>query len=498
MQLLCMSGVSGQWSQLLDGDASGRFDCWRHVVGVSLRPSNDGVWLYGDLYYCSTRLVKQPENAALMLRSLRRVRSLDIRNEDSSHLSAYIRFLDLLFAFLAASSASSTTSSPSSSSTSSLPSSSSEPSAGRLPSSRVRFDHVGFVSPVSRRYQQQDISAHEVQLSAALSRCILLLPPLRSAVVNASVGPSIAALRHLCRGGLLQYLEVNARLLSDMEWAGSPEAATAPWGTASTVQSLVLYSMFSNEIDSAVNSLCVGAIGLRSLTHLFLADDNHHGHVITDALHNIAQHLGDRLTFLRLRISLPLDSAVLQFSLLESLFLKLHEDTPHIAHVAEIHSLRLLPRLSELTIIAPRWDWTPRSVGSSVVLPLLPASLTYLQIFADSRQLVVSRQSSSGTEPIEQQPTALPHSLRCLSLSLPMSEHSSRLLEMIPADCPRLTHCHVTHTSWYACSNVGDLCAEWPEKLRLLRDQLDAGIWCETVVWCDSEWKQWSSSCSTG
>ena len=132
-------------------------------------------------------------------------------------------------------------------------------------------------------------------------------------------------------------------------------------------------------------------------------------------------------------------------------------------------STALLPCLSELTIINLAYD--------VIVLPVLPASVTYFHL-ACQRRMVSVQQQAAGSDPIELELTAaLPPSLVCLSLALPATAFTNSLLSAIPRQCPRMTHCHVSK-----CTDWNNDTAVWEEKLQLLREQLDAGVWCDTVA----------------
>ena len=441
-----MSAICRQWSQQLDGDDSGRFDCWRHVPKVLLEPSNNGVQVN------STRVVRHPDNIALMLQTLRRVRSIRIGLSEPDFLPVYLHFLDLLLRHTAAS-----TSSASSSSSSS---SSSEPSTARHLCSRVRWDHLTIVSQMSFASMRDS-----EQFGAALSRYVLSCPPLRSValLVNA-FAPSAAALRHLCSGGRLMQLEVGTwiNLVAMVQADGT--GATRP----STLESLVVIKpSFSIRADFPSEAV---RIAMPSLTHLHLGGYNR-----DDAAQHITRHLGDRLTFLRLSIhGVPLPhSLARQLSRLQSLHL-----TADVLHKCDC--LHFMPHLSELTIVVegaedcPPFDFDFQSLG---INSPMPSSLTYLQISSINANLV--RSPATGGEPVELF-AALPPSLRCLSLSIPSKLLTTSLLSAIPRYCPRLSHCHVSKFTWKRDDAVlFRQSAEWREKLRLLTDQLDAGVWCE-------------------
>ena len=230
-QLLVLSAVSRCWSQLLDGDASGRYNCWRHVPACFLSAVGDGVrvrWSFGAVG-------RQAKYTAPMLRALCRLPSLSVTLRQCCSLSGHIRLLDQLCL-------------PPAASSSSTPNSSSGSIAGRSSSSRVMLSHLAIqswfgIQPTGRSLQPpraRDI----VQLSAALSRFLLRCPPLRSMVLRTwGCIPSTAALRHLYRGARLAHLEVEPAALSALVWADRLEP-TRPW-KATTVESVVLCTYLS-------------------------------------------------------------------------------------------------------------------------------------------------------------------------------------------------------------------------------------------------------------
>ena len=260
--LLSLSAVCREWSQLLDGDACGRYYCWRHVPQITLQPSDAGV-LVGSFdgsvsFDCWRRVpeaVRQPssegvhlhrnstpvvqhrayvELTALMSHTVRRLRSIDVslNQYHEGDVFANIRLLDLLFPSIAPSRSSSSYSSSSSSS-------STEPSASRSPGDRVWLDHLTVVCSLVFTCRRE-----REEFGASLSTFILRCPPLRSfAWIMLCPVPvdSTAILRHLCSGGRLQHLQLDAEALSAMVWADNMEAtATVPWRGATTVESFVL------------------------------------------------------------------------------------------------------------------------------------------------------------------------------------------------------------------------------------------------------------------
>ena len=131
----------------------------------------------------------------------------------------------------------------------------------------------------------------------------------------------------------------------------------------------------------------------------------------------------------------------------------------------------------------------------NVMISPLPASLTYLQLFCNTR-LVVSPPRSAGAN-LKELTAALPSSLLCLSLTLPDSAITSTLLQSIPRQCLSLTHCHIFNADWddyyYLIDVEEDERAKWTEKLRVLREQLGAGVWCDSVEAVEQQRldKQW-------
>ena len=466
-QLLAMSAVCRRWSHMLDDDASGHVNFWRHVPGVHLWHSTGGVTISvgrqaeDDDALCDAscdRTVKQPENIASMLRTLCRVRSIDVRLHDpyASHpdFPAHIRFLDQLVPHIAASSSPSPSFSASSSS--------SELSTVRSPSARVRLEHLTIASSIHIESTQE-----KQQFSAAVSRCILRSPPLRSIALSmVECAPSLAALRHLCSGGWLRHLDVEARGLSDMEWADNVESEVVqPWLGATTVESLVLHTHNIPASDSPLKTLCAS---LCSLTHLHLK--GHHSYAAAEF---IMQRLGDRLTFLSLTwgATLTLSSAT-HCSALQSLQLSVHTTWFTDPHLSDY--LHQLPRLSELTLFVGATDYDDEP---PVLTSPLPASLTYLQLYCDMR-IDVSLHGA-GTAPVEELPAALPSSLRCLSLTLPLTALTDNLLSSLPQRCSQLTHCHIDYADERNLTSAES--AEWSKKQDLLSELVGATGWKTTV-----------------
>ena len=114
-----------------------------------------------------------------------------------------------------------------------------------------------------------------------------------------------------------------------------------------------------------------------------------------------------------------------------------------------------------------------------LILPPLPASLTYLQLVCNTKVIVSSR--ATGTVPVEfELHAALPASLRCLSLTLPRTRSTSRLLAALPRKCPLLTYCHCQVEGW---------------EMQSLRERLGEAVWCawpEAVEWhrLDHRWRR--------
>ena len=126
-----------------------------------------------------------------------------------------------------------------------------------------------------------------------------------------------------------------------MVWGDRLEA-TRPWRGAGTLQSLILNTEYVRRVMLPRMAL----LALPSLTHL------HSPSVQSDdTLQYIAQHLGDRLIFLRLTIDVPLPQPItLQFSALQSLYISISSTKHGVVHMSDC--LYLLLRLSEPTV----WD----------------------------------------------------------------------------------------------------------------------------------------------
>ena len=442
---LVMSGVCREWSQLLDGDAGGRFNCWRHVPPTVLLVGTDRV----EMHCSSARVVRQPENVALMVHTLRRVPSIEVRMYKAVDLPAHIRFLDLLFLPNLAALSSSL---------------SSEPSAARPSRSRLLLTHLAIDSAVGFT------SAPEKELfSASLSNCFIRSPPLRSVLLGRTdVGPSAAALRHLCGGGRLLHLELNAAALSSMVWGDRLESAaeaeaTQPWRGATTLQSLALHTEWQFRASDSADTL---RRALPVLQHLHLSYHNN----ISDADLSAVHHLGSRLTFLRLYIAVPLPSYVAdQLSALQSLFLHINSATRDPVRI--FNWLRQLPQLSELTLIAVGSNNARGRVPGGMLL--LPPSLTYLQLSC-KLEVVLSVQAAN-TDTVDP-PAFLPSSLRCLSLVLPNKALTPSLLDSIPRLFPDLTHCFVDSTDKQKASWTER--AKWIQGQNALREQLGVAVWC--------------------
>ena len=430
--LLSMSAVCRHWSQLLDGGDSAGFDCWRFVPPLTLQPRHFGLLIHGE------RKVLLPA-VATALHSLRHIRSIvfSFTGRPTAGYSPYFA----PFTVVAPSSAPSLTASD-------------RPLASRSSLEQLSIDLRDVV------WEQEPTDAE--LFSASLSHCLLRCPPLRSFELRPERGqwwpiiPTPAALRRLASGRLV-HAELEAAALSAMVWADEPEP-TRPWKGAVSLRSLVLHSPHLTEPNTQLMALC---LALPSLTQLHLPE--YHS---SDAIQYIMEQLGSHLAFLRLTSSFTSQrSAVMQCTALQSLYLRMGSSAQDIGQVLDC--LPLLPQLVELSIVEGRGVRGRAADGVPVVLPLLP-SLTYLHL--RFTKLVVALQPAL-VSPLD--PTvALPPSLLYLSLALPAAQ-TEGLLSSLPADCPQLTHCHISSTD--------DESAQWSQQLHALRSALG------TAVWCDSE-----------
>ena len=338
-----------QWSQVVYGDEIGRFDFWRHVSQLQLNPSEDRLIVsIVSSGQSEKRTVIHP-NWETALHALLRVRALSL------NLKSYacICLLDLLLP--------------------PAPSLSSTRSYGR-----VRLDHLDVFSGWSKESKQ-----NQKLIASALSRCLLRCPPLRCCMLHVDHAPSIAALRHVAGSGRLMHLELFGDALSAMVWGEAadergprqrwmkrltvdpPEPLIAAW-TEATVQSLGLLQ--ANLLESFRKTvLTIRALAaLPALTHLYMLPQ----HDTDNELQYIAQHLGDRLTFLSLRIFDPLPTSFsYQCIALQSLHFTVRSWMRGVLLVSEC--LHLLPRLSELMM------WDERKAGDvsargPTILPVLP------------------------------------------------------------------------------------------------------------------------------
>ena len=424
--LVVLSAVSRQWRQMVEGDLRGGSDCWRHVPTMNLLPCKDYLMVYPG-----QRTVKLPPSESA-LRFLHRVRSLDVAFSGAEPLSsdACNRFLDLLFPPIAPS------------------------STGQ--SSRVRLDHL----TISTTYWSEKDGR---RVSSAVSRCLLHCPPVRSAALLLPT-MSAAALQHVGSSERLLHLELRVESLSAMV-LGHKRKATPPWPIAPTLQSLALFVAAKANAEPDISLLALRE--LPSLTHL------HSPHTSSRvAVDYIAQHLGDRLTFIRLEIDIPLSpSFATQCSALQSLHITFVPTPLGVAPVSE--QLHLPSQLSELTIIDAR-------VERVLVVHSLPAHLMYLQLLGETRLVVAHHPAHSGTVELL---TTLPPSLLCLSLTMPAAALTDSFLSSLPAKCPQLTHCHVgslLSIERYGASQE-ELRAELEQRLSALWDQMSIRMWCETV-----------------
>ena len=207
---------------------------------------------------------------------------------------------------------------------------------------------------------------------------------------------------------------------------------------------------------------------LPSLTHLHSPQAN-----ARDAVQYIAQHLGDRLTFLRLGIDVPLSPSVaVQYSALRSLYINVRTKADSLHTVLE--QLHLPPQLSELTIADCIY-------GTELVLALhsLPAHLKYLQVRC-CQPILGAAHLTVGTS-VHYVLTLLPPLLLCLSLTMPSAAISDTLLSSLPTLCAQLTHCHIGVTDEDHGEMKQRQQEEWRQRLPALRSQLGAGVWRETM-----------------
>ena len=432
--LLRLSVVCRRWRQLLDGDAHGRLDCWRHVPPARLAPNRHSRFVH--LY--SHKVL--PPHFASALSSLRRIHSLRIAMTNVT-LATGTTFFDLLFPHVRDSS--STTDS----------------------STRVRLEHlrIDSIEVLSEPGGQP--------LKAVIAAFLLRTPPLRSAALPVSRGSSItvAALRHVAGSGRLLHLELRTEDLIAMVW-GDDVDTTPLWRGATTVRSLVLNSLPPRapqaplaELDYKTDKMLTALEALPALTHLTLHIDNSP----KDALQHTTQQLSDRLIFLRLHLKVPLrPSVALTCSALQSLCLTIDSEGQR-GVLRVLDSLPLLPRLSQLAIQDTR-DRSPIR-PASLVLPPLPATLTYFQLFSWVNVSALSQPPGTTTVALH---TALPPSLLCLSIALADESVFDTLLSSLPAQCPQLTHCfvgaRVMHTP------------DWAQRVEVLKGQLGAGVWCDS------------------
>ena len=183
------------------------------------------------------------------------------------------------------------------------------------------------------------------QLGVALERCLLRCPPVRSMSFLTDVVPSPRALRHVFSSGRLLHVELDGAALAAMVW-GDELQATQPWLGATTLKSLVLQTSTVDEPDWALAVLCIPfsyptdhqlpdlaakaikatCVALPALTHLHLLEPHSN-----DALQTIAQHLGGRLTFLRL--NMDVQPIAVQLVALQSLYLKLSSSEQRVLHL---------------------------------------------------------------------------------------------------------------------------------------------------------------------
>ena len=434
-QLLVLSAVCRSWLQLLDGDASGHCNCWRHAPLVTLSPHAD------NLSVDPGQRTVRPPHYESALRSLRRVPSVLVSLGYYDSFDAGLRVLDL-FPYA--------------------------PSSSAVASDRQWLSHLRLSCSLRPRSD-----GDSERLRMALSRCLLRCAPLRSLdlFTYTELVPTSAALRHVGGSTRLVHLEIQGATLSAMVWGDALQAAEAEavraWRGATTVQSLILNSLI-NETDMAVKALCVA---LPSLSYLHLPQCDSH-----DAVQYVSQHLGDRLTFLRLSVNgssstsatLP-QSVTAQLSALRSLCINIKSNNVQTFQLSE--HLHLLSLLTELTILDERDVEDGVAAPKLIIASPLPAGLTYLQLLCRN-QLIIRRPRSAGSD-LAELAAVLPPSLLCLSLTLPDKQLSDRLLQSIPAHCPLLTHCFVDNADWHDS-------AEWRQKLDKLRSALGEEVWCDS------------------
>ena len=428
--LLSLSTVCRQWRQRLNGDASGRFDSWRHVPSLNLLTSDDCLFVGND------RRRVERGNWESALRSVRRVRLLSIHltSDSGAGLQMRIDLLDLLFQPAASSSTET--------------------------SSRLLLDELT-IRTVWWMVSKKDSE----RVGSAISRCLLRCPPLRFATLYLTEVPALtaAALRHLVGSSRLLHLELDALQLSTMLWDGASKRTLA-WEGATTLQSLNIQALHPRKPQVPLQAL---RRALPSLTHLHLPELITH-----DTLQCIGQHLGDRLSYLGVSLPHPIPPRVaVLLTALQSLHITIH---PARNAAMSPWSLDLLPQLSDLTIIDER-----DADDAAMTLPPLPATLTYLQMMCHSG-LVVPLSSDRTTDSIELH-TALPPSLLCLSLELPITALSDSLLSSLPTRCPLLTHCHIAIDDGSEVEVDEDTYAVWEEGMQALREQLGTTVWCQSV-----------------
>ena len=443
--LLLTSAACRQWSQLLDGsDAGGRVSCWRHVPPLTLTLLNNSLLVSQHLHGedDSHRRDVKPSHYESALHALRRVRSIVI-SVLSASLSACLRFLDLLFPPHASSSADQS-------------------------SPRVWLDHLTVIASTWLHFSPKKQETE--QFRAALSRCLLRCPPLRSAVLMHSIlVPTPAALRQLCSSGRLLHLEVEAEVFSTMCADSVEEAATRPWRGAQTVQSLVFISECVGKPSPSLAAFCAA---LPALTHLHFPLVDYHA---DEGLQYLGQHLGDRLTFLRLGCDVPLSQSVaMQLTALRSLYLNFNS----ILLQRVDSRFHFPPALSELTIFDVVSDVHER--GQTVVIPPVPSSLIYLQVRSRSPLLVSSPEVGAAPVDVIE---ALPPSLLCLSLILPSAQMTEEMLTSLPSHCSHLACCHISIAATDSDRDEREnRSVQRTERLQLLRRQLSAAVWCETAA----------------
>ena len=441
--LLLFSAVSHRWSHLVGGEEGGSSDCWRYVPKLSMFPRGDKLAMYAEddsenhLASGSTIKIRHWESA---FRSLRRVRSLTVGFDTADvSLPAAVRLLKLLF-----------------------------------PHGRSISPHPcsrGLLGNLSYETAEEQYSLPK-RFRSSGSDCVLRSPSLRSVIKVVDFAPSTAALRHLASSERMMHLESYVQDVSAMFWKDC-EDAKEPWMGASTLPSLGLRSLPSAN-DPLVKGLCRA---LPSLTHLHLRNVNN------DALQYIVQHLGNRLTFLYLSIQDSLARSVsVNCSALRSLYITI-DSTHGVLSVSEY--IHLMPQLTELTVVAyahmPNYnddyedDFEGNDYKHALIMAPLPATLTYFQLeYPPGRTMQVQTADARRIE----LHAALPSSLRCLSLSLPIAAITDTLLSSLPTQCPQLTHCNVRNDNFFEdLENTQRLA--FKQKLQAMRGHLGAGVWCD-------------------